>query len=72
MIEDVFKDCEKIAEEFEEKLINVVLRYAQIERKYQNRNISHVQIVEKTTEHFKSLYYGRQKQFRGNMPSSTK
>ena len=56
MIEDVFKDCEDIAQKYEGKLIEVVLRYAQIERKYQNKNINHTQILARTEEHFKLLY----------------
>jgi hypothetical protein len=59
MLDDVFKDCEVIAEKYEEKLINVVLRYAQIERKYQNKNIDHSKLLEKTEDHFKNLYHGR-------------
>jgi hypothetical protein len=62
MIEDVFKDCEAIAQKYETKLIKVVVRYAQIERKYQNRNIDHTKLMEKTEDHFKTLYHGRREQ----------
>jgi hypothetical protein len=59
VIEDIFKDCESIADKYETKLIDVVLRYAQIERKYQNRDIDHKKLLEKTEEHFKVRYDGR-------------
>ena len=58
MINDIFKDCEAIADKYEKKLIDVVIRYTEIEMKYKSKKecFNHNTIVIETNNHFKKMY----------------
>lgn len=58
MIEDLFKDCEKIAETYDEHLINVVVEFTRIEfgHKHQMTDVPYEILLSETEQHFKNKY----------------
>jgi hypothetical protein len=58
MIDDIFSDCEIIANNYEEHLINVLIEFTRIELKYKQQmtSVPYNIILNDTNKYFKDKY----------------
>ena len=57
IVDELFEDCNKIADKYETNLLTVLELYTTLEQKYQNINLPYKTIINKTEQHFKCRLY---------------